>query len=131
MFIDNQALGYINTQEKLRNKNLKWMEYFQAFTFTIKQKKGQMNKVVDALSRRVLTVQEIQLHSIGVESFQNLYENDEDFAEAYKVCMDFENHFHSRFSEYTLQNGLLFKGNQLCVPRGSMRENLIKEKHSG
>jgi hypothetical protein len=111
--------------------HLKWMEYLQAFTFTIKHKKGQMNKVADALSRRVLTVQEIQLHSIGVESFQNLYKNDEDFAEAYKVCMDFGNHFHSRFLEYTLQNGLLFKGNQLCVPRGSMRENLIQEKHNG
>ena len=82
--------------------HLKWMEYLQAFTFTIKHKKGQMNKVADALSRRVLTVQEIQLHIIGVESFQNLYKNDEDFAEAYKVCMDFENHFHRRFSEYTL-----------------------------
>lgn len=27
VFIDNQSLGYINIQEKLSNKNLKWMEY--------------------------------------------------------------------------------------------------------
>ena len=26
---------------------------------------------------------------------------------------------------------MLFKGNQLCIPRSSMWENLIKEKHSG
>ena len=26
---------------------------------------------------------------------------------------------------------MLFKGSQLCIPRSSMRENLIKEKHSG
>ena len=25
---------------------------------------------------------------------------------------------------------MLFKGSQLCIPRSSMRENLIKEKHS-
>jgi hypothetical protein len=30
-----------------------------------------------------------------------------------------------------IQDGLLFKGNQLCIPNCSMRENLLKEKHSG
>jgi hypothetical protein len=25
----------------------------------------------------------------------------------------------------------MFKGNQLCIPKCSMRENLLKEKHSG
>jgi hypothetical protein len=30
-----------------------------------------------------------------------------------------------------IQDGLLFKGNQLCIPKSSMRENLLKEKHSG
>ena len=33
--------------------------------------------------------------------------------------------------EYTLQDGLLFKNSKLCVPRCSMRENLIQEKHNG
>lgn len=125
VFTDKQALNYIKIQENLGNRNLKWMEYLQDFTFTIKHKKGQMNKVVDALRKRLLTIQEVQLHSIGIESFKSLYKKNEDFAEAYKVCFDFENHFHRMFSEFALQNGLLFKGNQLCVPRGSIRENLI------
>ena len=30
-----------------------------------------------------------------------------------------------------IQDGMLFKGSQLCVPRSFMRENLIKEKHGG
>lgn len=30
-----------------------------------------------------------------------------------------------------IQNGLLFKGGQLCIPKCSMRGNLIKEKHCG
>jgi hypothetical protein len=33
--------------------------------------------------------------------------------------------------EYIIQEGLLFKGIQLCIPRCSMRDNLLKEKHSG
>ena len=39
--------------------------------------------------------------------------------------------YHTDFSEYILQEGLLFKGGQLCVPKGSIRENIIKEKHCG
>ncbi|KAH9289272.1 hypothetical protein KI387_033389, partial [Taxus chinensis] len=32
---------------------------------------------------------------------------------------------------YVLQDGYLFKGCQLCIPVGSMRENIVKELHSG
>ena len=37
----------------------------------------------------------------------------------------------SKYDEYFIQEGMLFKGIQLCIPRSSMRLNLIKEKHSG
>ena len=30
-----------------------------------------------------------------------------------------------------LQEGLLFKGSQLCIPKCSMRDNLLQEKHGG
>jgi hypothetical protein len=30
-----------------------------------------------------------------------------------------------------IQDGLLFRGNQLCILKCSMRQNLLKEKHSG
>ena len=103
------------------------MEFLQSYTFTIKHKKCISNKVANYLSRRLLTVQEIQLKRIGVEEFKDLYEGDEDFSKSYKVCSSFENHFHSEFGNYMLHNGLLFKDNQLCVPKGSMRENLIQE----
>ena len=33
--------------------------------------------------------------------------------------------------EYMLQDGLLFKKSKLCVPKCSMRENMIQEKHNG
>ena len=33
-------------------------------------------------------------------------------------------------SEYFVQYGYLFKAKQLCIPTGSMRENVIKELHS-
>ena len=36
-----------------------------------------------------------------------------------------------KYDEYFIQEGMLFKGIQLCIPRSSMRLHLIKEKHSG
>ena len=71
------------------------------------------------------------MNRIGVETFRDLYKLDEDFGEAYKVCVDFENHFHSKFSYFSIQNVLLFKGNQLCLPKASMMMSLIQEKHNG
>ena len=51
IFIDNQELSFINSQEKLSLRHIKWMEFSQSYTFTIKHKKG----------RRLLTIQEVNL----------------------------------------------------------------------
>ena len=107
------------------------MEFLQSYTFPIKHKKELNNKVVDTLNRRLLIVQEVKLQCIGIEQFTYVYVEDTNFVEAHKVCNNFENNFHSKFSKFALHNGLLFKGKQLCVPRGSMRENLIQKKHNG
>ena len=59
VYTDNQALSFINSQEKLNHRHMKWVETLQAFTFSIKHKKGVSNKVVDALSRITLTSSKI------------------------------------------------------------------------
>jgi hypothetical protein len=33
--------------------------------------------------------------------------------------------------EYLIQDGIFFKGRKLCIPKCSMRDNLLKDKHSG
>lgn len=86
------------------------MEYLQAFTFTIKHKKGVANKIVDDLSRRNLVIQEIQLESMGINAMKDTYQEDVDFKEAYEVCQAMNERYHTDFSEYMLQEVLLFKG---------------------
>ena len=39
--------------------------------------------------------------------------------------------YNTNFSKFLIQDGLLFKGHQLCIPQCSMRDNIIKEKHCG
>ncbi|XP_059067545.1 uncharacterized protein LOC131858349 [Cryptomeria japonica] len=84
VFTDNHALSFLNRQEKLNHRHVKWMEFLQAYTFSIKHKKGVTNKVADALSRRTLAIQSMQLESAGLEAMASMYATDEDFKEIYQ-----------------------------------------------
>ena len=59
------------------------------------------------------------------------YEADIDFQEAYRACKYPVEVDREPLMEYTLQEGFLFKNSKLCIPKCSMRENLIQEKHNG
>jgi hypothetical protein len=60
-----------------------------------------------------------------------MYAGDADFAEAYEAVENPVLRDRSQWIDYMIQEGLLFIGNQLCILKCSMRENLLKEKHSG
>ena len=77
----------------------------------------------------MLTVMEVEV--VGFDELKNLYPEDLDFFEAWKACKEPIDVERIRWLDYLIQDGMLFKGSQLCIPRSSMRENLIKEKHSG
>ena len=62
---------------------------------------------------------------------KDLYDNDADFKEAFAACKNSVIRDSSPWKEFMLQDGLLFKNNQLCIPNFSMRENLVQEKHNG
>ena len=68
---------------------------------------------------------------MGFDDLRDMYVNDPDFKEAYEAAENPVLIDRSPYIEYMIQEGLLFRGNQLCIPKCSMRENLLKEKHSG
>jgi hypothetical protein len=103
----------------------------QNFTFFINYISGSANKVADSLSRRCLIMQEFKVETLGFEQLKEMYGEDPNFKEDYEAC---ENHLlrdRSPWMEYLIQDGLLFKSDQLCIPKCSMRDSLLKEKHSG
>lgn len=51
LYTYSHALKYINSQTKLSQIHVKWIEFLQNFSFVIKHKSGQSDKVADALSR--------------------------------------------------------------------------------
>jgi hypothetical protein len=115
----------------LNQKHAKWVEYMQNFTFVIKHILGTANKVVDALSRKCLLLQEFRVKTLGFDDLRDMYADDQDFKEVYEAAENPVLRDKSPWIDYMIQEGLLFKGNQLCIPNCSMRENLLKEKHSG
>ena len=131
LYSDNHALQYVTQQEKLNQRHVKWVEYMQNFTFVIKHISGTANKVVDALSRKCLLLQEFKVRTLGFDDLKDMYADDSDFKEAYEAAESPVLKDRSQWIEYVSQEGWLFKGNQLCIPNYSMRENLLKEKHSG
>ena len=118
-------------QEKLNQRHVKWVEYMKNFTFVIKHISGTANKVADALSRKCLLLQEFKVRMLGFNDLKDMYADDSDFKEAYEAAENPVLRDRSQWIEYVIQDGLMFKGNQMCIPNCSMRENLLKEKHSG
>ena len=109
---------------------MKWVEYLNFFTFVIKHKSGVTNQVADALSRRCSLLIEMKVEILGFDEMKDLYNSDLDFSEMWRECkapslIGQPN----KYAEYFIQEGMLFKGIQLCIPRSSMRLNLMKEKH--
>ena len=86
LFSDNFALEYVMQQHKLNHKHAKWVDYLQSFTFVLKHISGQANKVVDALRRRALFLQESMIQVLGFEHLKDLYHTNVDFKEAYEAC---------------------------------------------
>ena len=68
---------------------------------------------------------------LGFDDVRDMYADDPDFKEAYEASENPVLRDSNKWAEYMIQEGLLFKYNQLRIPNYSMRENLLKEKHSG
>ena len=68
------------------------------------------------------------MKTLGFEHLKDMYCDDTDFKQA---CENPVLRNRSQWTKYMIREGLLFKGNQLCIPKCSMRDNLLKEKHSG
>jgi hypothetical protein len=131
LYSDNHALQFITKQEKLNQKHAKWLEFMKNFTFVINNIYGTTNKIDDALSRKCLILKEFHVKTLGFDSLKDMYRDGSNFRDAYEACEYHVLRDISQWIEHLIRDGLLFKGNQLCIPKSSMRENLLKEKHSG
>ena len=125
LFSDHEALKFINHQHKLNQRHATWVEFLQAYNFTINHKADVHNVVVDALSRKHALVTSMQIQVVGFDVLKELYEEDADFGEIWKVCAD------KPFKGFVRVDGFLFKGNTLCILSCSLRLGILDELHGG
>ena len=125
IFLDHEALKFINHQHKLNRRHATWVEFLQAYNFIIKHKAGVHNVVADALSRRHALVTSMQVQVVGFDVLKELYEEDADFGEIWKACTD------KPFKDFVRMDGFLFQGNTLCIPSCSLRLSILDELHGG
>jgi hypothetical protein len=78
--MDHKSLQYINNQDKLNQKHTKWVEFLQSYSFVLKHRSGKSNKVVDALSRRIVLLNTMSIEVVSLNCIKTLYEEDADFS---------------------------------------------------
>ena len=123
---DHEALKYLKGQAKLNRRHAKWVEFIETFPYIVKYKKGKDNVVADALSRRNVLLNQLEVKVLGLENLKEMYNDDPEFSEPYIHCKDGKG-----WEKYHIHDGFLFRANKLCVPNSSVRLLLLQESHGG
>lgn len=99
LYIDHKDLKYLDSQNKLNQRHMKWVEYMQNFSFVLNHRSEQSNKVAYALNRRIwLTIMRVEV--LGFDDLKNLYETDFDFAEPSKACKNHITNEQNKWVDY-------------------------------
>jgi len=97
----------------------------ESFPYVIKYKKGQVNVVADALSRRFALFSMLNARLMGFEQVKEQYANDSYFANLVAECAK------GACDGFFMHKGYLFKMGKMCIPSGSLWELLVREAHGG
>ena len=123
LYSDYESLKNISGQSKFSAKHARLVEFMQSFNFVAKYKTGKSNIVADALSRRAHLLAIVDAKVLGFEMIKDQYQTDPDLSIIYQHCSQ------QPQGLFYIQQGFLFKSNRLCIPRTSLRVDLVKKVH--
>jgi hypothetical protein len=113
-------------QAKLNRRHAKWVKFIETFPYIMKYKKGKDNVVAEALSRRNVLLNQLEVKILGLENLKEMYNDDPKFSEPYNHYKDGKG-----WEKYHIHDGFLFRANKLCVPNSLVRLILLQESHGG
>ena len=134
---DNMGVLYLRTKPQLSKREARWIEFLADYDFTVQHRDGRSN-MADPLSRRP----DLQLNGIEfsfdvdpglAESFTKGYETDPELAPIIKrLKTSNKDAIHDRYRWSESAKRLYLNdsnASRLCVPRGPLRLQLLKENH--
>jgi hypothetical protein len=90
-------------QAKLNRRHAKWVEFIETFPYIVKYKKGKDNIFADALSRKNILLNQLEVKVLGLESIKELYSTDHELSEPYAKCTAGKG-----WEKYHIHEGFLF-----------------------
>jgi hypothetical protein len=133
---NHRPLQYFQAQSKLQQtRHYKWMRFLRQFHLVNKYKKDSTNKLVDMLSRPPTSkitalVTLVHMEPFTHDAYKETYTEDEDFKEVFRQLQgQIRIEKGDDKANYYFQNGLLYKLDKLCVPKGE-RLQFIREAHT-
>ena len=104
----------------------RWSACIEKFPYKLVHKSRQQNRVADALSRRVALMRTLSLEIVSFEALTELYANDDDFKNVWATCV-----LKQPCDDFYIHDGFVIKSGQLCLPRTSLHEKVIRDLHGG
>ena len=141
---DHHPLRYLETQEFLSPRLVRWLEKLAQYDFNIVPIKGKSNQVADGLSRQKFPSKEDSnygrellgklMHKTTLIAALSILEPGSDLSkqliEGYKEDPEFCDIYKDPSKPYEVKDGLLYRLTKLCIPRGEVRNNILHDYHS-
>lgn len=141
---DHHPLKYLETQEYLSPRQVRWLERLAQFEFTIVPIKGKSNTDADGLSRQKHTTE--RNNTYGDELLSKVMKKKTFIAaistlipgtaltsnmiKTLKEDPKFKLHVKDPQGYFRVQDELLFIQDKLCIPKGDIRKKLLHDYHA-
>ena len=144
VYTDHHPLRYLETQEFLSPRQVRWLEKLSQFDFEIVPIKGKANQVADGLSRRKKPhkedseygrhlLEKLKKKTTVITAMSVLAPGSNltsELIEGYKADPEFKDVLVNTKEPYLVKDGLLYRHSKLCIPRGEIRNKILHDYHA-
>ena len=130
--IDNMSLKYLFKQLDLNKRQARWLSFLSEYHFELKNIKGKVNKIVDALSQRTHMIYEMTLSQTDSDLHKRIRMTNRFYPFYLEILKKVqEDTFFQKQKEYKVdESGMLWSKDRMYIPEGGDTwSNILTEFH--